>query len=94
VRERDGLAMSSRNSYLSSAERAEAPRLHRVLTAVAGGLPVAEGVRQLAAAGWQPDYVEVRRRHDLAPPEAGDRELVVLAAARLGSTRLIDNVEF
>jgi pantoate--beta-alanine ligase len=94
VRERDGLAMSSRNSYLSSAERAEAPRLHRVLTAVAGGLPVAEGVRQLAAAGWQPDYVEVRRRHDLAPPEAGDPELVVLAAARLGSTRLIDNVEF
>jgi len=94
VREPDGLAMSSRNSYLSPAERAEAPRLHRVLTAVARGLPPAEGMRELAQAGWRPDYFEVRRRLDLAPPRAGDNELVALGAARLGGTRLIDNVEF
>ena len=94
VREPDGLAMSSRNSYLSPPERAEAPRLYRVLAAVAGGLPPAEGMRELAQAGWRPDYIEVRRRRDLAPPEAGDTERVALGAARLGSTRLIDNVEF
>ena len=94
VREADGLAMSSRNSYLSAPERAEAPRLHRVLTAVSRGMPPAQGMRELAQAGWHPDYIEVRRRHDLAPPEAGDNELVALGAARLGSTRLIDNVEF
>ena len=94
VRELDGLAMSSRNAYLSAAERAEAPRLHRLLQKVREGLGPADAMRELAAAGWQPDYVEVRRRHDLAPPQSGDSELVVLAAARLGSTRLIDNVEF
>ena len=94
VREADGLAMSSRNSYLSAPERAEAPRLHRVLTAVSRGMPPVEGMRELTQAGWQPDYIEVRRRHDLAAPEAGDNELVALGAARLGSTRLIDNVEF
>ncbi len=94
VREPDGLAMSSRNGYLSAAERAEAPRLHRVLAAVAHGLPPAEAMQQLVGAGWRPDYIEVRRRADLAVPQAGDRELVALAAARLGSTRLIDNVEF
>ena len=93
-READGLAMSSRNQYLSAAERAEAPRLHRVLQAVAQGLPPGEAMRQLAAAGWQPDYVEVRQRGDLAPPQSAGRELVVLGAARLGATRLIDNVEF
>jgi pantoate--beta-alanine ligase len=48
----------------------------------------------LAEAGWKPDYLEVRRRVDLAPPQSGDRDLVVLAAARLGETRLIDNLEF
>jgi pantoate--beta-alanine ligase len=94
VREPDGLAMSSRNSYLSAAERVEAPRLHRLLAAVARGLSPAEAMRELAQAGWRPDYIEVRRRHDLAPPAAGDSELVALGAARLGSTRLIDNVEF
>jgi pantoate--beta-alanine ligase len=51
-------------------------------------------VDRLLAAGWKPDYVEVRRRRDLAPPAAGDRERVVLGAARLGETRLIDNLEF
>ncbi len=94
VRESDGLAMSSRNVYLTAAERAEAPRLQRLLQKVAGGMDCKDAVRQLAAAGWKPDYVEVRRRGDLALPQPGDRELVVLAAARLGSTRLIDNLEF
>ena len=94
VREPDGLAMSSRNVYLSPAERAEAPRLHRVLREVAAGTPPQKALQELKSAGWQPDYVEVRRRPDLAPPQAGDSDLVVLAAARLGTTRLIDNVEF
>jgi pantoate--beta-alanine ligase len=95
VREADGLAMSSRNAYLSPAERAEAPRLHRELLAVAAGKSTAqEAAGRLAAGGWKPDYVEVRRRLDLAPPGATDRDRVVLAAARLGQTRLIDNVEF
>jgi pantoate--beta-alanine ligase len=51
-------------------------------------------MRMLQEAGWKPDYVEVRRRSDLAAPDAQDRERVVLAAARLGATRLIDNLEF
>lgn len=102
VRDADGLAMSSRNNYLSPTERAEAPRLSRTLALIrdriAGGesefaAVCASGMRELAAAGWQPDYVEVRRQRDLAPPSAQDRDLVVLAAARLGSTRLIDNLE-
>ncbi len=95
VREADGLAMSSRNGYLSAAQRAEAPRLYRTLRAVASGaLGCDKAVDQLAAAGWKPDYVEVRRRADLAKPRPDDKELVVLAAARLGGTRLIDNLEF
>lgn len=94
VREPDGLALSSRNAYLSAAERAEAPRLHRVLQKVASGLDCEQAARELVAAGWKPDYVEVRRRKDLGPPQPGERELVVLGAARLGGTRLIDNLEF
>jgi pantoate--beta-alanine ligase len=94
AREPDGLAMSSRNEYLSASERAEAPRLYRVLQKVRQGLSGADAMRELAAAGWQPDYVEVRRRSDLAAPQRGDAERVVLGAARLGSTRLIDNLEF
>jgi pantoate--beta-alanine ligase len=94
VREVDGLAMSSRNGYLSAAERSEAPRLHRVLEQVARGLAAADAMRELAAAGWQADYIEVRRRDDLAPPQDADQDRVVLGAARLGRTRLIDNVEF
>ncbi len=95
VREPDGLALSSRNAYLSAAERAEAPRLHRVLQEVAAGRSTAEAaLRELASRGWKPDYVETRRRSDLAPAQPGDRDLVVLAAACLGSTRLIDNLEF
>jgi len=93
IREADGLAMSSRNNYLSAEERREAPRLQRVLQKVKQGLPPADAVRELAQAGWQPDYVEVRRKADLAPPQGGDAELIVLAAAKLGRTRLIDNLE-
>jgi pantoate--beta-alanine ligase len=102
VRAEDGLALSSRNGYLSAAERAEAPRLYRTLQAARS--EVLEGKRdfqrielqamaELAAHGWRPDYVSVRRQADLQQPGAGDRELVVLAAAVLGRTRLIDNVE-
>ena len=102
VREPDGLAMSSRNGYLSPAERREAVRLSKVLGAVKDA--VASGHRdfaqleksakdELAAHGWRPDYVAVRRRADLGTPGADDRELVVLGAAWLGTTRLIDNLE-
>lgn len=102
LREPDGLAMSSRNGYLSAPERAEAPRLQRVLLQVKAALQRgerefealgAEAMGALAAAGWKPDYVEVRRRDDLRRPGRGDTRLVVLGAARLGGTRLIDNVE-
>lgn len=102
----DGLALSSRNGYLSVAERAEAPALYRELNLVAdamraGHLDVSllekRAVQRLAERGWKPDYVAIRKRIDLQPPTAGDlatREpLVVLAAAKLGTTRLIDNLE-
>ena len=102
VRAADGLALSSRNFYLSANEREEAPRLYRVLkqahTEIMGGARDFQRIElhcmsELADHGWQPDYVAVRRQADLQPPKAGDNELVVLAAARLGRTRLIDNVE-
>jgi len=102
VRERDGLALSSRNSYLSPNEREAAPALYRTLNElrerVRAGTPLAEAQAQattaLSEAGFRPDYVSVRRAEDLEPPRAGDRALVALAAAWLGRTRLIDNVEF
>ena len=95
VREADGLAMSSRNAYLSAMERAEAPRLYRTLLEIKSGETTGdEAMKALKAAGWAPDYVEVRRRDDLAPAAASDRRRVVLAAARLGTTRLIDSLEF
>ncbi|HZN86565.1 MAG TPA: pantoate--beta-alanine ligase [Burkholderiales bacterium] len=102
-READGLALSSRNGYLSAAERAQAPELAAALRALADGVRAAPERREtleaqalaaLAAQGWQPDYLAVRRRADLLAPAAGDRELVALGAARLGTTRLIDNLEF
>lgn len=98
----DGLALSSRNQYLSAAERAEAPRLYRELQAVAeslkqGGLDYAglekRAVQSLTEHGWTVDYVEIRRADTLEVARAGDKKLVVLVAARLGTTRLIDNVE-
>lgn len=102
VRAPDGLALSSRNNYLSPKERAEAPRLYRALCRAQE--EIAAGARddqrieldvmsELAHHGWKPDYVAVRRQADLQPPKNGDGDLVVLAAARLGKTRLIDNVE-
>lgn len=101
-RAEDGLALSSRNQYLSVEERAEAPRLYRELQAVAeslkqGSLDYAglekRAVQSLTEHGWTVDYVEIRHADTLEVARTGDRKLVVLAAARLGATRLIDNVE-
>ncbi len=102
----DGLALSSRNGYLSAAERAEAPALYRELNRVADAVRSGQrnadqlgedAMARLAASGWQPDYVAIRKRADLQAPDAADLEagepLVVLAAAKLGNTRLIDNLE-
>lgn len=98
----DGLALSSRNQYLSEAERKQAPQLYRELQAVAravenGNRDYAALEQQAAAnlkqAGWQVDYVEIRHSGNLQVAHVGDSELVVLAAARLGNTRLIDNIE-
>ena len=100
----DGLALSSRNGYLSAAERAEAVQLPLALQALAAAvragerdLPALEAraMQALAARGWQPDYLTVRRRGDLLPPqtEADHASLVVLGAARIGATRLLDNLE-
>ena len=123
VRAEDGLALSSRNAYLSAPERARAPQLYQALQSVADALlaqspavdsdvasadaldePWAAAVAienaasaRLRAGGWAPDYIAVRRRRDLQPPTLRDAQqstpLVVLAAARLGATRLIDNLE-
>jgi pantoate--beta-alanine ligase len=102
VREADGLAMSSRNGYLSPKERAEAVRLNRVLrqvkSAIEGGArgydALIDSARdELAANGWQVDYVALRTQANLAPVGPTDRELVVLGAACIGKTRLIDNLE-
>jgi len=98
----DGLALSSRNGYLSSAEREEAVQLSLALqrigaAAQAGRADFAaledEAMQTLARRGWKPDYLTVRRRSDLQTPSAGE-PLVVLGAAKLGATRLIDNLEF
>lgn len=106
----DGLALSSRNGYLSESERTEAVQLSLALRglardalAAAEALPQqlagleARAVQALTARGWQPDYLTVRRRADLQSPTAADataaQSLVVLGAARLGKTRLIDNFE-
>jgi pantoate--beta-alanine ligase len=102
VRADDGLALSSRNAYLSPVERAEAPRLYWSLRTAADEVFAGkrdfrrielQAMSTLANKGWRPDYVSVRRQSDLQPPGADDRALVVLAAAFLGRTRLIDNVE-
>jgi pantoate--beta-alanine ligase len=102
VRAPDGLALSSRNRYLSAAERAEAPRLQQVLRRVQQQVESGErnleaiefaADAELARHGWHVDYVVVRSRRTLMQPEAGDRALVALGAAKLGKTRLIDNFE-
>ncbi|MDR1310781.1 MAG: pantoate--beta-alanine ligase [Burkholderiaceae bacterium] len=105
-RAEDGLALSSRNAYLSPAERGGAPFLYRTLQHVADqvrdGYPdifklEKHAMDKLSKQGWLPDYVSIRKRINLQPPTAGDiaenTPLVVLAAARLGTTRLIDNLE-
>ncbi|MBK7542666.1 MAG: pantoate--beta-alanine ligase [Candidatus Competibacteraceae bacterium] len=101
VREADGLAMSSRNGYLAPEERAIAPTLYATLTASAERLRAGERDYQrlsdeakarLAAAGFRPDYFEIRRASDLQPPASGDENLRILAAAWLGRARLIDNL--
>lgn len=98
----DGLALSSRNGYLSAEERAEAPRLYRNLEQIRQRLQdgdhdyaaLEQAARDdLAQAGWIVDYVEIRQADTLAVAHAGEKCLVVLAAARLGRTRLIDNIE-
>lgn len=98
----DGLALSSRNGYLTAEERAEAPRLYRNLSAMRDALQAgdsdyaaleAKTSADLQQAGWTVDYVEVRQADTLEIAHAGEKRLVVLAAARLGRTRLIDNVE-
>ena len=102
VRDADGLALSSRNGYLSASERSEAPRLNRILCRLRDAVRAGErdyakleraATDELDAHGWKTDYVAVRRQSDLQPPQAVDSQLVVLAASRLGTPRLIDNLE-
>jgi pantoate--beta-alanine ligase len=101
VRAEDGLALSSRNGYLSTAARAEAPRLYALLREIADAVRAGNthfaALEQSACArlsehGWQPDYIAIRRQADLLAPQPGDA-LVVVAAAKLETTRLIDNLE-
>lgn len=98
----DGLALSSRNGYLSAEERAEAPRLYRQLSIIRDALQAgsndyagleAVAHADLTAHGWQVDYVEIRAADTLEIAHAGERHIVILAAARLGKTRLIDNID-
>jgi pantoate--beta-alanine ligase len=106
VRDSEGLALSSRNRFLSDKERREAPHLFRALGLVRDRLLSGDQglvrlqddcLAELRASGWHPDYVAIRRRRDLKVPTQDEIEaaepLVVLAAAKLGATRLIDNLE-
>lgn len=111
VREADGLAMSSRNGYLSAEERAEAPNLNRILRGLAAAVRERRAsmsaadvaaleqaaADELCSRGWQPDYVTLRRQRDLLPADEselrGAEPLVVLATAKLGTPRLLDNIE-
>ena len=102
----DGLALSSRNTYLTKEQRKEAPTLYRTLQSIAdkmhgGYLDIYKleqhAMEELRQRGWVPDYISIRKRSNLQPPTAGElaekEPLVVLAAAKLGETRLIDNLE-
>jgi pantoate--beta-alanine ligase len=100
-REDDGLAMSSRNQYLSEEERAIAPNLYAVINRVGGDLESGKksyrklengALAELKKLGFEPDYVSIRRAENLDEPDRENDQLVVLAAARLGDARLIDNV--
>jgi len=102
VREPDGLAMSSRNGYLSEEERILAPRLHQILQTIkrhiVDGNTDFEALESYAAAdltkaGFKPDYLHIYQRNELRPATKNDNELVIVVAAFLGSTRLIDNLQ-
>jgi pantoate--beta-alanine ligase len=101
VRAADGLALSSRNGYLSEDQRAAAPALYRVIKQIGEALRnghqnhdqlLSDGVKALEAAGFRPDYLEIRNAVSLRPATSEDQDLVVLGAAFLGKTRLIDNL--
>ena len=102
VRADDGLVLSSRNGYLTPAERAEAPRLSRVLAKISADIKAGErdflslekaARDELDSHGWCCNYIAIRRQSDLKMPLADEKNLVVLAAARLGKPRLLDNLE-
>ncbi|MES9970534.1 MAG: pantoate--beta-alanine ligase [Candidatus Thiodiazotropha sp.] len=101
VREADGLAKSSRNGYLSADERKQAPKLYEILNITADSLRKGErnygfleanGADLLRSAGFRPDYFTIRRAEDLRIPDGNEKNLVILAAAYMGTTRLIDNL--
>lgn len=101
TREDSGLAMSSRNVYLTEEERRIAPELYKLLKATRDAIRAGEqgfpglesrAMQKLGACGFRPEYVSIRRAYDLEKPREGDREVVVLAAAWLGRARLIDNI--
>ncbi|MDH4567254.1 pantoate--beta-alanine ligase [Pseudomonas sp. BN414] len=103
VRAEDGLALSSRNGYLDDAQRAAAPALYRTLQQLASAIRAGrrdfaaleqEGHAELARAGFRPDYLEVREALNLRPAGDKDHQLVILGAAFMGNTRLIDNLAF
>jgi pantoate--beta-alanine ligase len=101
VRAADGLALSSRNGYLNEDQRAAAPALYRVIKHIGTALQsgeqnhqqlLSDGIKALEAAGFRPDYLEIRNAVSLRPATSADQDLVVLGAAFLGTTRLIDNL--
>ncbi|MFD3299849.1 pantoate--beta-alanine ligase [Aquipseudomonas alcaligenes] len=103
VRAEDGLALSSRNGYLSAEQRAAAPALYRTLQQLASTIRdgnrdfaqlIEAGQASLVSAGFRPDYLEIREASSLRPAEANDTQLVILGAAFMGTTRLIDNLAF
>lgn len=102
MRDADGLALSSRNQYLTRAERALAPKVYQALQAAAARVQGGDadfasieraGFQALESAGFQPDYFSVRQAHDLSTANAAAHDLVILTAARIGKARLIDNVQ-
>ncbi|SER29456.1 pantoate--beta-alanine ligase [Nitrosomonas sp. Nm51] len=103
IRAADGLALSSRNQYLNGPERQEACHLYQALNTIVGEtasgqrdflLLEKKAVEYLSGRGWQVDYISIVNRQTLLPACTDDQQLAVLAAARIGTTRLIDNVEF
>jgi pantoate--beta-alanine ligase len=101
VRAADGLALSSRNGYLDESQRSAAPIIYRTLSSMAAAIQAGEvnfnnlvsaALKALTAAGLRPDYLEIREANSLKPASPDDQQLVILAAAFLGNTRLIDNI--